>query len=126
MHGLSLRLQSVFFFIARTCALVLRAGVVELVAKSDYETATVVVIPLIELHLLIIDLVPITSSVKQILTSQLDTQSVVEEGFDQTNVKNGLVVVQIDVLIVTWALISEIYFTCQRLVERKSIAGLNY
>ena len=42
----------------------------------------VVVIPLIKLYLLIIDSVPITAAVKQILASQLDTQPVVEEGFD--------------------------------------------
>ena len=108
-----INLQAALLGITGTGALVLRAGGVELIAYGGHEAATGMIVALIELDMVVIDHVAVAAAIQQVFASQFDAQAAVEEGLDQADVKHGLVIVEIDVLIVSCALIVEIEFASQ-------------
>lgn len=75
---------------------------------------------------MVVNQIAVTTSVKQIFASQFDAQTVVKESLDKAYTQNGLVVIKIDILIMTRALISEIQLPCQSLAEAESIVRLTY
>ena len=100
--------KSFLFVITCTRALVLASGGVELIADGYHELAAVIVVTLPQFDLMVIDQVPVATAVKQILASQFDAQTVIKEGLDDADIEDGLMIVQIDILIMPRALISEV------------------
>ena len=118
--------ESVLLIVTCTSALVLASGGIELVANGCNEPATVIVVALPQLDLMVIDQISVATAVKQVLASQFNAQTVTEECLDKTDTEDGLMIVQIDVLIMSWALVSEIQLPCQSLAEPESIVRLAY
>ena len=117
-------LESGLLVVTGSSSFVLTSGGIELVAYGCNEPAAVVIVPLPYLYMMIVDQITVAAAVKQILTSQLDTQTVIEESLYQTDAENSLMVVVIDVLLMACALIIEIEFTIQGLTEGKGIVEL--
>jgi hypothetical protein len=90
-------LQSVLFCITGTCTLILRRGNIESVAQGELDATGIVVLHFTKHHPIAVKHDMIDTAIENIVTSQFNIQTVLEEVFADTEREHWIGTVNIDV-----------------------------